>query len=147
MDISLKLPERLQEIMSKKKMNASDLAKQLDASTSTISRYLRGERLPSYSSFIKLLEVLNCSADFLIGLVDEPPAEVRFYAVGAFSDRFERLMKERHMSQYALHRITNFSYDNFNKWLKGETAPYVDNLIKLSQAFNCSVDYLLGRVK
>ena len=40
----------------------------------------------------------------------------------------------------------SLSYDNFNKWLKGVTSPYMDNLLKLSQAFDCSVDYLIGRV-
>lgn len=45
------------------------------------------------------------------------------------------------------HDLTGFSYDNFNKWLKGITSPYIDNLIRLAEAFDCSVDYLLGRIE
>jgi transcriptional regulator with XRE-family HTH domain len=55
-------------------------------------------------------------------------------------------MKEYGMTQYALHQKTNFSYDNFRKWLDGATEPYADSLERLAQAFDCSVDYLIGRV-
>ena len=146
MDILSKLPDRLQELMLQRDMNASDLAKQLGVEVSTVSRYMKGERLPSFSYFVNLLETFDCSADFLIGLVEYPPSGAKFLSVPPFNERFRWLLDKYKMSQYALHKKTNLSYDNFNKWLKGKSRPFLDNLLKLSQAFECSVDYLIGRV-
>ena len=147
MDILSKLPDRLQELMLQRDINASGLAEKIGVESSTICRYLNGERLPSFSYFVKLLEEFDCSADFLIGLVEYPAQDVKFLSVPPFSVRFRYLLTERKMSQYMLHKKTNLSYDNFNKWLKGKSSPFLDNLLKLAEAFDCSVDYLIGRVK
>lgn len=145
MNILSKLPDRLQELMIQQDINATDLAKRLGVEVSTVTRYLKGERLPSFAYFIKLLDTFECSADFLMGLIDYPPMNAKFRKVPAFSERFRALLNECKMSQYALHKKTGLSYDNFNKWLKGVNSPFLDNLIKLSQAFDCSIDYLIGR--
>lgn len=144
MEILSKLPERLQELMLDRNINASALAKILNTNPSTVTRYLKGETLPSYTCFTKMLEFFDCSADFLIGLIDFPPTDMVFHPIPPFNEQFRTLMQKHTMSQYRLHHITNFSYNNFNKWLKGLSHPYVDNLIKLAQAFDCSVDYLIG---
>lgn len=146
MSVLAKFPERLKELISERNINASHLAHALNVQASTISRYLKGVCLPTYASFIKLLDLFHCSADFLLGLIDFSPDNVTYLSVPPFCERFRAMMKECGMTQYALHKKTNFSYDNFNKWLKGLTCPYVDNLEKLAQAFDCSVDYLIGRV-
>ena len=141
-----KLSERLAELMTEQGLKPLDLAQKIGVSRNTVTRYLQGERLPSFETFIKLLEALQCSADCLLGLVDFPPEHVVFHAVPPFCERFRALMKEYGMSQYRLHQKTRLSYDNFNAWLKGTRLPYIDNLIKLAKAFDCSVDYLIGRV-
>ena len=146
MDILSKLSERLAELMEEHNFTPVALAKQIGVTRNTITRYLAGTRMPSFPTFIQLLEVLHCSADFLIGRTDYTEANVVFHPVPPFSIRFRAILDEYRMSQYALHKKTNFSYDNFNKWLKGVTCPYVDNLIKLADAFDCSVDYLIGRI-
>lgn len=146
MDILSKLPERLCELMAEKEFKPIDLANQMGISRNTVTRYLQGTRLPSFDNFLKILEIFTCSADFLIGLTDNPLTDVSYAPTKPFSQRFQQLLIERKMSQYALRKITGFSYDNFNQWLKGNTHPYIDNLIKLSHAFDCSVDELLGRI-
>ena len=146
MDILSKLPDRLQELMIQQDIKASHLAEEIGVEPSTVTRYLRGERLPSFGCFVKLLDRFNCSADFLMGLIEYPPEGVEYRTPPCFSVRFRELLQEYKMSQYALHQKTNLSYDNFNKWLKGEASPFLDNLIKLAKAFDCSVDYLIGRV-
>ena len=146
MNILSNFPERLSELMDEKNLKAKDLALKIGISRNTVTRYLQGVRLPSYQNFIKIIGVLDCSADFLLGTEDFNPLNGSFKMPPPFCDRFRRLLEERKISQYALHKITGFSYDNFNKWLSGATQPYVDNLIKLSKAFDCSVDFLIGRI-
>lgn len=145
MDILSKLSERIKELMFERSVKTAELAKQLNVKPSTLYRYLNGERTPTFQNFIKLLEYFNCSADFLLGLTDYSPTNVTYRPTPAFSARFRYLLDAHRVTQYALHKKTNLSYDNFNKWLHGTTSPYADNLIKLAKAFDCTVDYLIGR--
>lgn len=146
MGILSKLPERLSELMKENNLTPILLANKIGINRNSITRYLSGSHLPTFPVFVKLIETFHCSADFLLGLTEYPPTNVVFHSIPPFSQRFRELLNSYNMSQYALHKKTNFSYDNFNKWLKGSTSPYVDNLIKLAQAFDCSVDYLIGHV-
>lgn len=145
MDILSKLPERLKELMFERQIKPTALAKALGVKPSTLYRYLNGERAPTFENLVKLVEYFHCSADFLLGLSEETQSHLHYKEVPPFYERFGYLLKSYEISQYALHRKTNFSYDNFNKWLHGVTSPYADNLIKLANALDCSVDYLLGR--
>ncbi len=147
MGILSKLSERLSELMKENNLTPILLANKIGVHRNTITQYLSGSNLPSFAVFVKLIETFNCSADFLLGLIEYSPNNVVFHPIPPFSQRFRELLNSYKMSQYALHQKTNFSYDNFNKWLKGVTSPYTDNLIKLSQAFDCSVDYLIGHVR
>lgn len=138
--------ERLKELMDDNGLTPVQLAKRIGVNRNSITNYLSGARRPSFSTFIKLVETFNCSADFLLGLVAFEPTDTVYHPVPPFATRFAQIMKEYGMTQYALHKKTNCSYDNFRKWLDGVTLPYADTLERLAQAFDCSVDYLIGRV-
>ena len=146
MGILSKLPEQLSELMKEHNLTPVLLANEIGVTRNAITRSFSGAHLPSFAVFVKLVEKFDCSADYLLGLIEYPPANVVFHPIPPFHKRFRELLTTYNMSQYALHHKTNFSYDNFNKWLKGITSPYIDNLIKLAQAFECSIDYLIGHV-
>ena len=143
MDILSKVQEHIIDLMAERALNVTKLSKLLEVSPSTVSRYANGISLPTYQQFIKLLEVFDCSAEYLLGRTDRLE-KTTWREVPPFSERFRALLIEYKMSQYALHKKTGFSYDNFNKWLKGIRSPYLDNLVKLANAFDCTVDYLIG---
>ena len=145
MDILSNFAERIKELMFERKITATNLATPLGVKPSTLYRYLKGERTPTFENFIKLVEHFDCSADFLLGVTEQSPSGLRYKSVPPFSTRFRFMLEHCKMSQYALHKKTNFSYDNFNKWLKGVSQPYADNLVRLALAFDCSVDFLIGR--
>ena len=147
MGILSKVKERLAEVMDEHEETPKTLGEKIGVSRSTITRYLQGVRLPSLRNFLAIADCFHCSADFLIGLTDEPNYDSRYLTAPDFSDRFRAMLEEKTLSQYALHNRTGLSYDNFNKWLKGETQPYLDNLLVLADALDVSVDYLLGRIK
>jgi len=146
MDILAKVQERIKELMAERGMNVTKLAAALGVNPSTVSRYVRGVSLPTYGQFVKLLEIFNCSADYFLGITDVDVVDGAWREVPTFDVRFRALLQEYNLSQYALHKKTGFSYDNFNKWLKGIRSPYLDNLVRLAKAFECSVDYLIGRI-
>lgn len=143
MNILSNFPKRLAELMQDNNLTALDLANQLNINRTTITRYLNGARLPSYATLIKFINFFNCSADYFLGIVDTDYS-THYLTVPPFCERLKKLMTDNHLTQYKLHNLTNFSFDNFNMWLSGKTQPYPDNLVKLAKAFNCSIDYLIG---
>ncbi len=146
MGILSKLPERLKILMVDKGVNAPKLAKTLGIGSNTITRYLQGVGTPNFEIFIKLVEYFNCSADFLLGVEAQPFYTKDFLPLPEFPQHFREVMAEYNITQYALHKKTGISWNNFHKWLKGERLPYANSLLKLASALGCSVDVLLGRI-
>lgn len=145
MGILSKLPERLKILMVDRGVNAPKLAKALGIGSNTITRYLQGVGTPNFEIFIKLVEYFNCSADFLLGVEAQPFFGKKFLPLPAFAQHFREIMAECNITQYALHKKTGISWNNFHKWLRGERLPYANSLLKLASAMGCSVDVLLGR--
>ena len=146
MDILSKLPERLKELMFDKGVNPPKLAKQLKMGSNTITRYLQGIRLPNFQTLVALVEYFHCSADFLLGISEQPQYEQTFLPVAPFAEQFRKAMETYGFSQYALQKKTKISWNSFHKWLTGERLPYADSLLKIAVEMECSVDFLLGRI-
>ena len=146
MDILSKMPERLKELMFDKEISAAELAAAIQVSHNTITRYLQGVRLPKFDALVALVDYFHCSADFLLGISEQPKYESVFSPTSNFAIQFRKAMEACKISQYALQKKTKISWNNFHKWLKGERLPYVDSLVKIALAMDCSVDFLLGRI-
>ena len=54
---------RLRTMMRRKHINQEELAEQLGTTQAVISRYVRGESIPSYTTVVKIATILNCSMD------------------------------------------------------------------------------------
>ena len=145
MNILSKLPQRLKILMLDRGVNAPKLAETLGIGSNTITRYLQGVGTPNFEIFIKLVEYFHCSADFLLGAEEQPFYTKDFLPLPEFAQHFREVMAECNITQYALHKKTGISWNNFHKWLKGERLPYANSLLKLASAMGCSVDVLLGR--
>jgi len=63
-----------------------------------------------------------------------------------FAVRLEGLIKECSVSRNKLAGICKVTSSNVSKWLLNGQLPKPDIICVLAQYFNCSVDYLLGRV-
>lgn len=147
MDILSKLPEQLKELMLDKGVNVKSLAETLGVGKNTITRYLQGASAPNFEIFVKLIEYFHCSADFLLGEEEQPCYEKNFLPVPPFAEQFRKAMTECKITQYALQKKTGISWNNFHKWLNGKNKPYPDSLMKIAATMECSVDFLLGRIK
>lgn len=67
----MKLSQRIASMRGYRLMNQSELGKLVGVSKQAISGWERGRRTPSADDLVKLCEVLNCSADYLLGLTDD----------------------------------------------------------------------------
>ena len=141
-----KLSENLKELMSERNLNQTALAEAMGTCSSKMSSYVTGKRAPNYDTFIALISFFNCSADFLLGLKDYPCEEAEYKPVRPFGERLREVLQITGMSQYAFIKQSKISWGVFYNWLAGKSKPSVDNLIKLANYFDCSVDFILGRV-
>lgn len=136
--------ERLKEYMSEQDLNASTLATKIKCSRVTISGLLNEAHAPSTEIIIALVEYFNCSADYLLGLVDYPRV-TEFKALKPFGDTLRKCLKESGKTEYRLQKDLDISSSLTYRWLNNKALPKIDSLIKLKNYFGCSVDYLLGR--
>ncbi|MBQ4097799.1 MAG: helix-turn-helix transcriptional regulator [Clostridia bacterium] len=59
--------KKLQEAVKTSTINYAELAKSLGITKATMSMYKNGKALPSLETFDKLCDLLDVSADFLLG--------------------------------------------------------------------------------
>ena len=62
---------RLKEIRKMRKMTQHELAEKSGMPSTSIAHFEAGSRKPSLENFYKLVVVLNISADYLLGCVDQ----------------------------------------------------------------------------
>jgi len=144
MDILSKLPARLKELMEEAEISTPRLAEEINIDHSAISKFLRGDRLPSAMTLVNLADFFGCTTDYLLGLSDILDDRT-FKQRPPFNEQLSFLLKYFKTSKYRLEKETKLSEVTVNKWHKGNYEPNVESLIKLARNYNCSVDFILGR--
>lgn len=103
-------------------------------------------RAPNYDTFVGFIEFFHCSADFLLGLKENVYENDTYKPVQPFHERLRIILRKTETSQYLFVKRTKISWGVFYHWLTGKSNPSLDNLIKVANYFDCSVDFLLGRI-
>lgn len=62
---------KLKEARKRKNLTQRDIAEVLEVSQSNVSNYEKGNYNLSSEQIIKLVKVLDCSSDYLLGLIDD----------------------------------------------------------------------------
>ncbi len=139
-----KLPIRLKELMQEKELNAAKLAKDLKIEQSVISKFLKGQRLPSLATLVKLADYFNCTTDYLLGETDILDDRA-FKQRPPFEEQLSFLLKYFNKTKYRLKFDAEVAEDTINNWHKGKYEPNIENLLRLKKAFDCSLDFIIGR--
>lgn len=146
MNNSSNFVERLDSLMFDNEISAIKLAKDLGISSTTITRYLQDKRAPSVETLVKLADYFHCSCDYLLGITDDcTPAT--YYPCPPFAEQLNKLKDHFKCSWRSFYTSTDISASRFYDWKKGKSVPSVDCIIMLADGFNCSVDFILGRIK
>lgn len=61
-----------------------------------------------------------------------------------FSERLKELRKQAHLTQVELASKLGIVQSSYADWERGKKRPTQDNLVKIAQVLNVSVDYLVG---
>jgi len=64
-----------------------------------------------------------------------------------FAERLKELRKEKKLTQKQLSKLINVSEDCIYFWEKARSEPSILDLINLSNIFEVSVDYLIGKIE
>ena len=140
-----KFAENLFLLMQEHNLNAPTLADLIKTDRTNITRYLRGERLPLYDVFTKLIEFFNVSADVLLGRLDYCDVK-EFHPIQPFGTTLRRVLEETNTTQYRVIKDLHISQATMYYWLLNERLPTVENLDKLADYLELPIDYLLGRI-
>ena len=140
-----KFAENLFLLMQEHDLNAPALADLIKTDRTNITRYLRGERLPLYDVFTKLIEFFNVSADVLLGRLDYCDVK-EFHPIQPFGTTLRRVLEETNTTQYRVIKDLQISQATMYYWLLNERLPTVEKLDLLADYLDLPIDYLLGRI-
>lgn len=90
----MNISQRLKDLLKINKIKQRELAKRIDVTEVSITRYVKGDRNPRLEELVKIAKTLNVSVDFLIGN-DERPA----------GDSLKRIAELQREIQYRDNRI------------------------------------------
>lgn len=60
-------------------------------------------------------------------------------------NKFKELRKNKGLTQVEFAKLLHVDQSTISKWEKNQALPDIQMIYKLSEIFNCSVDYILGR--
>lgn len=62
----------------------------------------------------------------------------------AFAERLKELRKQAHLTQVELAKRLGIGQSSYADWERGKKKPTQENLVKIAQILDVSVDYLVG---
>ncbi|PWM75265.1 MAG: hypothetical protein DBX59_02225 [Bacillota bacterium] len=145
MDILSNFADKLKELMNYSEIAESALADRVGIDVSQIRRYLRKDCLPSLTSAVKLADYFKCPLDYLFGRAEDF-TEQNYPVCPPFGGHFAAFLEKNNCTRYRLSRqLRGLTQCRMHAWVHGISTPSVENLIRISDYFKCSLDELVGR--
>jgi hypothetical protein len=144
MVILSKFAETLGDLMFEQKIDGKTLAARIGVEGSTVTRYLRTDRAPTVENLLLLADYFQCSTDFLLGREAENHTHT-FPACPPFSVQIGRVLQHFGCSFYRLSVEAKIHQSSVYDWKSGKREPTLDNIVKIAEFFDCTVDFVLGR--
>ena len=140
------LNERIRSLRVSHNLSQVELAKKLNVSKQSVSNWENDNILPSIEMLVEIAKLFSVSTDYLLGL-DDLHTEETLYPLLPFHERLRNLLKSHGISQGKLQRELPLSSSALYGWLSGKRQPALVSLVRLCEYFDCSVDYLIGRIR
>ena len=111
---------------------------------STIAGYYSGSIIPKDENLMLLCACLDVSADYLIGLTDDPKPHGRNGKYGYIVERIRFLMERYHMTQNGFCKRIGTSKSSAYLWLTRKKGISLYSVTKIAEAFGVRADWLIG---
>ena len=101
-------------------------------------------RIPTPKILIRIADYFHVSIEYLLGRTSDAYFE-ETQNRKTFQIRYQELKDDYKMTDYAVTKKLHISTSYTSNWKRFNYIPSLDTLIVLSEVFNVSLDYLLGR--
>lgn len=64
-----------------------------------------------------------------------------------FANKFNEILNNKQITAYKVAKETGISQGLMNEYKNGIKSPTIQNLVRIADYLDCSVDYLLGRTE
>lgn len=133
----------INEIMEDNNISVRELAETVGCSIPVVRRWLYRIYLPEPKTLLKIIEAFKVSADYLFDL---PYDDCYKNVSDNFYERYCYLRDINKITDYKVAKICNLGSGTISKWKsKGKGfLPETETLLKLSNFFQCSLNFILG---
>ncbi len=132
------------KLRMKNQYTQEELATYLNLSTSTIGMYEQNRRSPDLDTLLQLAELFHVSTDQLLGIEPYEENDISEPAAFTLGQKIRCLREKEHLTQYELAQKLFLTPKMISFYEHDQRIPPADMLIKLTQIFHVSADYLLG---
>jgi len=144
MAISIEFQTRLVDLVYESGEKRSNLPKQIGIDYSSLSNALNYGIIPTPRILIRIADYFSVPLTFLLGTSNDEHFTKAKQPV-AFKDRFIQLCQEKGVTYYRVSQDCYFDKSYISRWISMDYFPSLELLEILSDYFNVSLDYILGR--
>lgn len=139
--------ETLQFLRESYDYTQEDIAKLLDVSQVSYSRWERKELLIPLYQLNKLANILNSSMDYIMELTrnNNPTNKIENIDFNIVAKRITEIREDNDLSMRALAKILNTSHSTISSYESGKNLIIISFALELSKKYNISLDWLVGR--
>lgn len=136
--------EILKELLEDNNLNIERFSVLINCNRNAIGLWLTGKYYPRVNSLIKIANTFECSIDYLFGLCDSPSIDLSEHP-SDFHTRFSELSAQSNLSDYRIAKLCGIGNSAIAKWRYLGQIPGTETLLELTEIFDCSLEYLIGR--
>ena len=136
--------KRLKELRKDRGLSMKQLSIQVGISDSCISRWENGQTIVNGDQLIMFAKFFNVSTDYLLGLESDKYPR-RFRACPPFHEQLPILCEKLKTNKYQIQKKTGIAESAIYNWQNGTSSPNIETIIKIANAYGCSVDFVIGR--
>ena len=148
-----KFHEKLKMLRKKEGLTQQEVAELVHVERGVYTNWELGNRNPNYENLSMLACVFDVSIDYLLGDYLEISKE-RYLKIkesdlmktsNVFPKRLKELRLKKGLTQTELGEKVGVKQNTFTNWENGKREPNFENLIKIADLLEVSVDWLFGR--
>lgn len=144
MPVSIDFQNRINDLIAELNYKKSQLPQIMNIDYRSLSNAINYGIIPKPRILIRLADFFNIPIKYLLGKSDNDyffPAKNK----SDFNSRFSELCKEKQITYYKVSQACHFDKSYISRWINKNYLPSLEMLELLSDYFNVSIDYLLGR--
>lgn len=144
MSISNVFQNRITELVEDCEVKKSELPNLIGVDYRSLSNALNYGIIPTPRILIRIADYFNVSIKYLLGTSNDEYFS-KSKVKSDFKTRFDFLCKENNITFYKVSKDLHFEQSYITRWFNKNYLPSLELLDLISDYFEVSVDYLLGR--